>query len=120
MRAIVEGSFGKHINHTCIICRSLSQAQWEWFPAVCFVAAATLLALQTYTTACQWVEIVQQMFAETGLPLVAVVANKADSQDLQAAAPAVPSCVPTMPLAGGFIRCTCWLNPLSHFHNYGC
>jgi hypothetical protein len=120
MRAIVEGSFGKHINHTCMICRSLSQAQWEWFSAVCFVAAATLLALQTYTTACQWVEIVQQMFAETGLPLVAVVANKADSQDLQAAAPAVPSCVPTMPLAGGFIRCTCWLNPLSHFHNYGC
>jgi len=41
-------------------------------------------ALQTYISACEWLELVYQMFAQTGMPLVALVGNKADSQEQQA------------------------------------
>lgn len=54
-------------------------------------AGLLLLVLQTYVAACEWVDIVQQMFQETGVPLVALVANKADTEELQAAAAQVPA-----------------------------
>jgi hypothetical protein len=61
-----------------------------------------LLLLQTYAAACQWLQLVQQMFQETGLPLVAFVANKADTADLQAQAARLPA--PTSDLFT-FSRC---------------
>lgn len=66
------------------------------------VLSARPARLQTYATACQWAGIVEQMFCETGVPLVAVAANKADSQDLQAAAAGLA--VPMMASAGACFR----------------
>lgn len=59
--------------------------------------------LQTYTAALSWLDIVQQMFQESGVPLVALVGNKADTADLQAAAVQLP--VPQA--APGSLSCCC-------------
>lgn len=42
--------------------------------------------LQTFSQLCQWQDVLQQMFQSTGLPYMAVIANKADTDDLSAAA----------------------------------
>lgn len=58
--------------------------------------------LQTYLAALSWLDIVQQMFQETGVPLVALVGNKADTADLQAAAARL-----LVPQAAPELSCCC-------------
>jgi hypothetical protein len=42
--------------------------------------------VQTFSQLCQWQDVLQQMFHSTGLPYMAVIANKADTDELAAAA----------------------------------
>ncbi|WIA10529.1 hypothetical protein OEZ85_010717 [Tetradesmus obliquus] len=44
-----------------------------------------ILQEQTFSQLCQWQDVLQQMFQSTGLPYMAVIANKADTDDLSAA-----------------------------------
>lgn len=78
-------------------------------PLLLLLLVVLLLLLQTYAAARQWLQIVQQMFQETGLPLVALMANKADTTDLQAQAAQLPA--PTSDLLT-FSRCAAtWTRP---------
>lgn len=45
-----------------------------------------IVLLQTYAEACEWVELLQQMFHETALPYIALIANKLDDFSLLQAA----------------------------------
>jgi hypothetical protein len=58
-------------------------------PCAAAAAAAAVgpcCCVQTFSQLCQWQDVLQQMFQATGLPYMAVIANKADTDELAAAA----------------------------------
>jgi hypothetical protein len=61
-----------------------------WLDPKCCVKPSRLClllcAVQTYNVACEWIQVLQQMFQASGLPLMALIANKADTEQLQALA----------------------------------
>jgi hypothetical protein len=68
------------------------------------LVSAAVCAVQTYNVACEWTQVLQQMFQASGLPLIVLVANKADTQQLQALAAGMP--VPASdPCAAVICRC---------------
>lgn len=56
--------------------------------------AANGAAMQSQAAACQWLEVVCQMFEGHGMPYVAVVANKADTDPWKARATQLQASLP--------------------------